>query len=135
MAHSRTAETVLAVDTPLSPSFDTPFGASLRTFITVATILTIAAQALFLFNFIWTLRRGEKTDYRNPWRATSLEWSVPSPAPVDDFGAHDPVVYRGAYEFGVEGAQEDFVAQNVATSPAERASQIKQAAEASSKEN
>jgi hypothetical protein len=45
------------------------------------------------------------------------------------------MVYRGAYEFSVPGAPEDFIAQDVATSSAERASQIKQAAEARTKEN
>jgi cytochrome c oxidase subunit 1 len=135
MAHSRTAGAVFAVNTPLGTSFDIPFGASLRTFVTVATILTVAAQALFLFNFMGSLWRGKEAEVRNPWRATTLEWSVPSPAPIDNFGADDPVVYRGAYEFSAQGASEDFVAQNVASSPSERASQIKQAAEASSKEN
>jgi len=135
MAHSRAAGAVFAVNAPLGTSFDTPFIASLRMFVTVATILTVAAQALFLFNFVGSLWRGEKTDDRNPWRATTLEWSVPSPAPSDSFGSDDPVVYRGAYEFSAPGASEDFVAQNVAFSPPERAWQIKQAAEASSKEN
>jgi cytochrome c oxidase subunit 1 len=135
MAHSRAAGAVFAMNTPLGTSFDTSFGASLRMFVMAATILTVAAQALFLVNFIGSLWRGEKAEDRNPWRATTLEWSVPSPAPVDSFGADDPVVYRGAYEFSAQGASEDFIAQNVATSPAERASQMKQAAKASAKEN
>jgi cytochrome c oxidase subunit I len=85
-----------------------------RTFITVAAILLVLAQGIFLFNFLWSLFRGEKVEERNPWRATTLEWSVPSPPPGDDFGAVDPVVYRGAYEFGVPGVAEDFVPQHLA---------------------
>jgi len=87
--------------------------APVRTFITVAILLTVLAQGIFLFNFIWSLFRGEKTAEDNPWRATTLEWTVSSPPPADDFGAAEPVVYRGAYDFGVPGAAEDFVLQNV----------------------
>src|SRR5215470_7024882 len=78
-----------------------------RSFITFAMLTTVFAQGIFLFNFLWSLFRGEKTGGCNPWRATTLEWSVPSPPPPDDFGACDPVVYRGAYEFGVPGLAED----------------------------
>jgi cytochrome c oxidase subunit 1 len=135
MAHSRGAETASAANTPLEASLGDPLGASLRSFVTGATILTVGTQALFLFNFVWSLWRGEKTEDRNPWRATTIEWTVASPVPVDSFGASDPVVYRGAYEFSVAGAPEDFVAQDFAPTAAERASQIKQAAEARTKEN
>jgi len=124
MAHSRAASGDLAASGPLVTS--------LRTFVTIATILTVAAQILFVLNFVWTLWRGEQTEEGNPWRATTLEWSVPSPPPTDDFGAREPVVYRGAYEFGASGATTDFAPQNVASAPSGRASQRKQAAEAES---
>src|SRR6266566_4728259 len=89
-------------------------GSSLRIFITVATLLTVLAQGLFLINFLWSLFRGEKATECNPWRATTLEWSVGSPTPTDDFGSNEPVVYRGAYEFSVPGVAEDFVPQHLA---------------------
>jgi cytochrome c oxidase subunit 1 len=89
-------------------------GSSIRTFITVAILLTVFAQGLFLINFMWSLFRGEKVVECNPWRATTLEWSVSSPPPADDFGASDPVVYRGAYEFSVPDVAEDFVPQHLA---------------------
>ncbi len=127
MAHSRTPSGEFAVSVPP--------GSSLRTFVTVATILTVAAQALFILNFVWSLWRGEKTEESNPWRATTLEWSIPSPPPVDNFGACEPLVYRGAYEFREPGSPIDFVAQNSASTPAERASHLRQAAEASTKES
>jgi cytochrome c oxidase subunit I len=85
-----------------------------RSFITIAAILMVFAQGIFLLNFLWSLFRGEKVAEDNPWRATSLEWSVPSPPPADDFGDIDPVVYRGAYEFSVPGVAEDFVPQHLA---------------------
>src|SRR5437899_1152671 len=85
-----------------------------HTFITVAILLTVFAQGLFLVNFLWSLFCGERVLECNPWRATTLEWSVSSPPPADDFGAKDPVVYRGAYEFGVPDVAEDFVPQHLA---------------------
>jgi cytochrome c oxidase subunit 1 len=123
----------------LGQSFGTPFDASpytsLRTFVTTATILTIAAQALFVFNFVWSLWRGEKIEDPNPWRATTLEWTVSSPPPIHNFGATEPVVYRGAYEFSPQGAPEDFAAQNVAPAPAEPPLETSQAAKAAREEN
>ena len=89
-------------------------GSSIRTFITVAILLTVFAQGLFFINFLWSLFRGEKAEECNPWRATTLEWSVPSPPPADDFGLSDPVVYRGAYEFSLPDVAEDFVPQHLA---------------------
>jgi cytochrome c oxidase subunit 1 len=88
--------------------------APVRAFITVAAILMVFAQGIFLVNFLWSLFRGEKVEENNPWRATTLEWSVSSPPPADDFGPADPVVYRGAYEFSVPGVAEDFVPQHLA---------------------
>jgi cytochrome c oxidase subunit 1 len=92
----------------------------MRDFITLATTATVAAQVIFFFNFVWTLRRGEKIADPNPWRASTLEWSVASPAPPDNFGSVQPVVYRGAYEFLSNGEAEDFLAQNLAPDRADR---------------
>ena len=85
-----------------------------RSFITVAALVTVFAQGIFLVNFLWSLFRGEKMEECNPWRATTLEWSVSSPPPDDDFGPTDPVVYRGAYEFSAPDVAEDFVPQHLA---------------------
>src|SRR5260370_38202996 len=87
-------------------------GSSIRTFITVAILLTVLAQGLFLINFLWSLFRGEKAEECNPWRATTLEWSVPSPPPADDFGLSDQVVSPGAYEFSLPDVAADFVPQH-----------------------
>ncbi len=92
----------------------TAAGSSIRNFVTGAILLTVFAQGLFLVNFLWSLFRGERVLENNPWRATTLEWSVPSPPPADDFGSTDPVVYRGAYEFSVPEVAEDFVPQHLA---------------------
>jgi len=83
----------------------------IHTFITVATFVTAAAQLIFLFNVFWSLAKGRKAE-RNPWHCTTLEWTVPSPPPHDNFAGSHPVVYRGAYEYSVPGAAEDFVLQS-----------------------
>jgi cytochrome c oxidase subunit 1 len=101
-------------------------GSSIRTFITVAILITVFAQGLFLTNFLWSLFRGEKTEECNFWRATTLEWSVPSPPPADDFGPSDPVVYRGAYEFSVLDVAEDFVPQHLAPEQGAKARESRQ---------
>ncbi|AGY60133.1 cytochrome c oxidase subunit I [Gloeobacter kilaueensis] len=53
----------------------------------------------FLFNaiysWIWGTRAGA-----NPWRALGLEWTVPSPPPVENF-EEIPVVTAGSYEYGL----------------------------------
>jgi cytochrome c oxidase subunit 1 len=47
---------------------------------------------------------------RNPWEATTLEWSAPSPPGHGNF-LTEPVVYRGPYEYSVPGAAKDFTPQ------------------------
>jgi cytochrome c oxidase subunit 1 len=79
-------------------------------FISIAAFITISAQLLFLFNFLWSLKKGKKAEV-NPWHATTLEWTIPSPPPHDNFAGVDPVVYRGPYEFSIPGEPEDFTMQ------------------------
>ena len=86
----------------------------IQRFITAAAVVTISAQLIFLINFIWSLWKGRTCKEENPWHATTLEWSVPSPPPFDNFGGREPVVYRAAYEFSVPGAAEDYVPQHIA---------------------
>jgi cytochrome c oxidase subunit 1 len=83
-------------------------------FISVAAFITIGAQLIFLFNFFWSLKAGKEAKEENPWRATTLEWSIPSPPPHDNFGGVEPVVYHGPYEFSVPGAADDYIMQHVA---------------------
>jgi cytochrome c oxidase subunit 1 len=87
-------------------------GASIRTLVTVATVATVGAQVLFVLNFAQALLRRGCTEENNPWRATTLEWSVPSPAPSDSFAAVKRTIYRGAYEFRA-GEENDFAPQHL----------------------
>jgi len=79
-------------------------------FVTVAAIITVVAQVLFYFNFFWSMFKG-KIAGDNPWEATTLEWTIPSPPPHDNFAGIVPTVYHGAYEFSVPGAPNDFIMQ------------------------
>ena len=47
----------------------------------------------------------------NPWESTSLEWSIPSPPPHDNFGDIEPVVSHGPYEYGGPDGATDYVMQ------------------------
>jgi cytochrome c oxidase subunit 1 len=79
-------------------------------FISWVAFITIAGQLIFLLNLIWSWIKGPKAS-DNPWEATSLEWTIPSPPPHDNFAGIEPEVYRGAYEYGVPGAAKDFLMQ------------------------
>jgi cytochrome c oxidase subunit I len=83
-------------------------------FISIAAFITIGAQFIFLFNFFWSLKAGKEAKEENPWHATTLEWSIPSPPPHDNFGGVEPVVYHGPYEFSVPGAADDYIPQHLA---------------------
>jgi len=66
-------------------------------------------QVPFIFNFFWSMFKGQKVN-DNPWEATTLEWSAPSPPGHGNF-LSEPVVYRGPYEYSVPGAKKDFTPQ------------------------
>jgi cytochrome c oxidase subunit 1 len=66
-------------------------------------------QLPFIINFFWSIKSGQKVG-RNPWDATTLEWSTPSPPGHGNFETV-PVVYRAPYEYSVPGAAKDFTPQ------------------------
>jgi len=82
----------------------------LNTFISVSAFVLGAAQLLFLFNLVWTLWRGRRVE-ENPWRANTLEWTLPSPPPHGNFEAM-PTVYRGPYEYSSPDHDADFWPQS-----------------------
>ena len=80
-------------------------------FITHAAYFTAAVQIIFIANLFWSIFKG-KTAVANPWHSTTLEWTVPSPPPFDNFAGVHPVVHHGPYEYSVPGAASDFIMQN-----------------------
>ncbi len=71
--------------------------------ITYAALFLATAQLLFLFNVFWSIWRGTRAQ-ANPWRATTLEWSMP-PRGVAI------TVQRGPYDYGIKGGEKDFKMQ------------------------
>ena len=80
--------------------------------ISVAALILVGAQLIFLANFCWSLARGSRAE-QNPWGATTLEWTVASPPPHGNFGRVLPVVHRWPYEYSVEGSSADFTPQTI----------------------
>jgi len=78
---------------------------------TIAALLTGAAQLIFLYNLIHSRFHGAPAS-ANPWEATSLEWTTASPPLVDNFGGKHPVVYHDPYQYSVEGAAKDYIMQD-----------------------
>ena len=72
-------------------------------------------QIFFIINFFWSIRNGQKVS-DNPWNATTLEWSAPSPPPHGNF-VRPPAVYRGPYEYSVPGDPTDFTPQDQPPAP------------------
>jgi cytochrome c oxidase subunit 1 len=85
----------------------------LHKFITFAALTTGAFQLIFLANLAYSRFKGPKAPV-NPWECTSLEWTIPSPPPWNNFGDVHPVVYHDPYQYGIEGSTGDYVMQ---TSP------------------
>src|SRR5207247_9917948 len=89
----------------------------------IKTILLVAlvsgsSQITFMINFFWSIKHGEKVN-DNPWEATTLEWTAPSPPPHGNF-VTAPVAYRGPYEYSLPGRDRDYTMQNEPVEPAER---------------
>ena len=92
------------------PELSGPFMQNLRVFATVAMVIMLLFQIVFLINFIMSLRSGKKAG-NNPWKANSLEWTVPSPPPHGNFATF-PTVYRGPYEYSSPDHSEDYWPQD-----------------------
>lgn len=77
-----------------------------------SALVLVLSQFIFLFNFIYSLFKGEMCD-GNPWQAGSLAWTTASP-PLDHNFNSTPTVYCGPHEYGLTGlvGGQDWLAQN-----------------------
>jgi cytochrome c oxidase subunit 1 len=82
----------------------------MNTFITINMFIFASVQAIFAFNFLWSLKKGKPAG-NNPWECNTLEWTVPSPPPHGNF-PQIPIVYRGPYEYSVPSRESDFYPQD-----------------------
>ena len=78
--------------------------------ITIGALALGIAQIPFVVNFFWSLFAGTKAPL-NPWNATTLEWTAPSPPPHLNWGPTLPIVHRGPYEYSSPESREDFLPQ------------------------
>ncbi|GAB5552149.1 MAG: cbb3-type cytochrome c oxidase subunit I [Saprospiraceae bacterium] len=81
----------------------------LNAFITIGAIVTFAFQLLFVINFFYSIWKGKKMTERNPWGATTLEWTAPIEATHGNWPGKLPTVERWAYDYGKDGR--DFIPQ------------------------
>jgi cytochrome c oxidase subunit I len=84
----------------------------LNMFVSVAAILTFAAQFIFLFNFFYSMYKGRRATL-NPWRSNTLEWTTPINPGHGNWPGEIPAVYRWPYDYSKPGAAEDFIPQTV----------------------
>ena len=84
----------------------------LNAFVTVVALIVGVAQVVFFINLFWSLRNGKQAG-PNPWKACSLEWRTAQVPPGHGNFDDLPVVYRWAYDYGVPGADEDFIPQDL----------------------
>ncbi len=84
----------------------------LNAFVTVVALTVGVAQIVFFINLFWSLKNGKLAGH-NPWKACSLEWRTAHVPPRHGNFDDLPVVYRWAYDYGVPGADEDFIPQDV----------------------
>ncbi len=68
------------------------------------------AQVAFIINLFLSIKGGKKCTSDNPWQATTLEWSTPTPPGHGNF-LTEPVVYRDPYEYSVPNQENDYQPQ------------------------
>ena len=94
------------------PDLAVPWMQQLRIVSTVALVIMLLFQFVFIWNFLVSIFRGAKAS-KNPWNANTLEWSTDSPPPHGNWPADQmPEVHRGPYEYATPGRETDFWPQN-----------------------
>jgi len=83
----------------------------LNKFITVAAIIVFFLQIVFIVNFFYSIWRGRRMTEKNPWGATTLEWTTPIDAGHGNWPGKIPAVQRWAYDYGKGG--KEFIPQYI----------------------
>jgi cytochrome c oxidase subunit 1 len=84
----------------------------LNVIVTMFAIMAALGQALFLFNFFYSIYRGPKA-VQNPWNSNTLEWTTPVEHIHGNWPGELPTVHRWPYDYSKPGAENDFIPQNV----------------------
>jgi len=83
----------------------------LNEIMSISAFLLFVFQLFFIFNFFWTIfrKRYETESDTNPWKATTIEWTDTTSPPLGHGNFEViPSVYRGPYEYSVEGHDKDY---------------------------
>ena len=84
----------------------------LNVIITVFAIIAAIGQAIFLFNFFYSVYRGPKA-VQNPWKSNTLEWTTPVEHVHGNWPGSLPEVHRWPYDYSKPGMEEDYILQTV----------------------
>jgi cytochrome c oxidase subunit 1 len=82
----------------------------LNVLITVFAIIGSLAQLIFLYNFIYSIFRGQVAT-QNPWKSNTLEWTTTVKHVHGNWDGPLPEVHRWAYDYSNPDWDEDFVPQ------------------------
>ena len=77
----------------------------LNRFISTVAMIVFAVQLLFVFNFFYSIWKGRKVTTKNPWGATTLEWTTPLRPGHGNWAGEIPEVHRWAYDYGKDGRE------------------------------
>ncbi|WP_096686347.1 cytochrome c oxidase subunit I [Ichthyobacterium seriolicida] len=84
----------------------------INVFVTIFAILAGLAQLVFIFNFIYSIFKGERAT-QNPWKSNTLEWTTPVDHIHGNWEGELPQVYRWPYDYSKPGHKEDYIPQSV----------------------
>ncbi|MEZ4932454.1 MAG: cbb3-type cytochrome c oxidase subunit I [Saprospiraceae bacterium] len=79
--------------------------ADMNMFITIAAILTFGCQIIMVINFFYSIWKGKKVTTKNPWGASTIEWTTPIHAGHGNWEGKLPTVQRWPYDYGKDGRE------------------------------
>ena len=82
----------------------------LQPIISTFAIVGSLSQLIFLFNFFYSIFRGQDAT-QNPWKGNTLEWTTPVEHIHGNWHGALPEVHRWAYDYSNPDHEEDFVLQ------------------------
>ncbi len=77
----------------------------LNQFITIAAIITFLFQVVFIINFFYSIWNGKKMTTKNPWGASTLEWTTPIHPGHGNWEGKIPAVQRWPYDYAKNGRE------------------------------
>jgi len=83
----------------------------LNVMITVFAFIGFIAQLIFVVNFFMSIWHGKKMTNKNPWKASTLEWTTGIEPLHGNWPGKIPTVYRWPYDYSKPGLDDDFALQ------------------------